>query len=77
MSLNPFFLRFIPAYVKLREELANRSLGDIYNVNVQFGEVITSDRVFKKELGGGSILDIGIYCVQVLSQDEVCMSQLI
>ena len=54
--------RFLPAYVKLQEELKNQTIGDVYSVNVLFGEVITSDRVFKKELGGGSVLDIGIYC---------------
>jgi dihydrodiol dehydrogenase / D-xylose 1-dehydrogenase (NADP) len=60
-----FANRFLPAYVKLREELEKKSIGDVYSVNVLFGEVITADRVFKKELGGGSILDIGIYCIQV------------
>ena len=60
-----FFLRFLPAYVKLQEELKNNTIGDVYSVNVLFGENITSDRVFKKELGGGSVLDIGVYCIQV------------
>jgi dihydrodiol dehydrogenase / D-xylose 1-dehydrogenase (NADP) len=55
----------LPAYVKLREELDRKSIGDVYSANVLFGEVINSDRVAKKELGGGSVLDIGIYCVQV------------
>ena len=58
--------RFVPAYVKLREELAAKTVGDIYSVNVNFGVVITSDRVFKKELGGGAVLDIGVYSIQVL-----------
>jgi hypothetical protein len=61
-----FRYRFVPAYVKLREELAAKAAGDIYSVNVNFGVVITSDRVFKKELGGGSVLDIGVYAIQVL-----------
>ena len=60
-----FFSRFLPAYVKLQEELKNKTIGDVYSVNVLFGENITSDRVFKKELGGGSVLDIGVYCIQV------------
>ena len=65
-TVNLLLSRFLPAYVKLREELAAKSVGDIYAVNVQFGVVITSDRVFYKELGGGATLDIGIYCIQVL-----------
>ena len=65
-TVKMFPSRFVPAYVKLREELAAKTVGDIYSVNVNFGVVITSDRVFKKELGGGAVLDIGVYSIQVL-----------
>lgn len=65
--MEALWTRFVPAYVKLREELAAKSIGDIRSVNVQFGVVITSDRVFKKELGGGATLDIGVYAIQFAS----------
>jgi len=34
-------------------------------VMVSFGEVIDAPRLHKKELGGGTVLDLGIYCVQL------------
>ena len=42
----------------------NVSIGEVFDVNSQFGVQIEADRVAKKELGGGALLDIGIYCVQ-------------
>jgi hypothetical protein len=35
------------------------------NMTVKSFITLAPDRVFKKELGGGSVLDIGIYCIQV------------
>ena len=40
------------------------AIGEVFDVNSQFGVQIEADRVAKKELGGGALLDIGIYCVQ-------------
>ena len=74
-TVKMFPSRFVPAYVKLREELAAKTVGDIYSVNVNFGVVITSDRVFKKELGGGAVLDIGVYSIQVLCKAVLLKSR--
>jgi predicted dehydrogenase len=51
--------------VKLREELANKSIGDVYSVNALFGHIEWRDRGFRKDLGAGTTLDMGIYCIQV------------
>lgn len=35
-------------------------------INCNFGRLINADRSMQKSLGGGSLLDIGIYCIQFL-----------
>ena len=55
----------MPSYKRLKEELDSGSIGKIQDVNSQFGVEIDADRVAKKELGGGALLDIGIYCVHL------------
>ncbi|OXA52541.1 trans-1,2-dihydrobenzene-1,2-diol dehydrogenase [Folsomia candida] len=58
--------RFFPTYMRLREEIDKGSIGDVLQVFVSFGVPISEvDRIKKKEFGGGSVLDIGIYCVQL------------
>ncbi|XP_012221120.1 trans-1,2-dihydrobenzene-1,2-diol dehydrogenase [Linepithema humile] len=57
--------RFFPVYDAIRKEIASGSLGDIYQVIVPFGfKMPDIDRITKKELGGGTILDLGVYCLQ-------------
>lgn len=60
--------RFLPAYNKLMEELKNDVVGDVYYVTSCFGVPLDNiDRVSKKNLGGGTILDLGIYTVNAIS----------
>ncbi|XP_020289383.1 trans-1,2-dihydrobenzene-1,2-diol dehydrogenase-like [Pseudomyrmex gracilis] len=57
--------RCFPVYDAIRKELASGSLGDIHQVNVNFGfDLSDIIRVTTKELGGGTILDLGVYCLQ-------------
>lgn len=56
--------RFIPATEKVLELLKNGDIGEVKFVYADFGfkaEYDTEGRVFNKQLGGGSLLDIGIY----------------
>lgn len=56
--------RFIPATEKLIELLSDNSIGDIVSVRADFGfkgDLNLESRVYNKKLGGGSLLDIGIY----------------
>jgi len=57
--------RCIPSYQALKQELAQATIGDVKQVLCTFGAVIEADRLHKKELGGGSILDLGVYTVQL------------
>ena len=56
--------RFTPLYVKLREWIRNSVIGDIRMVQADFGfrsEWDPEGRLFNPDLGGGALLDVGIY----------------
>ena len=66
---NVFFMeamwtRFIPAVVKAKEWIDEGLIGDVREVHATFfgkTKYDTSDRVISFELGGGALLDIGVY----------------
>jgi len=56
--------RFIPAIEKLIELLDKKVIGDLISVHADFGfkgDFNLQGRVYNKSLGGGALLDIGIY----------------
>src|SRR5450755_1164205 len=58
--------KFLPQYQKLQELIAGGELGEIRNVLIDFGFIPqppVPPRLFDPALGGGSLLDIGIYNV--------------
>ena len=64
--MEALWTKFLPHYKKLQELLQQKTLGDIKSVLVNFGFKTTTShppRLFDPALGGGSLLDIGIYNV--------------
>jgi predicted dehydrogenase len=62
--------RFLPAYVALRDLLADGRIGDPLLVESDFGfrmPVMSDHRLFDRRLGGGALLDLGVYPVQLCS----------
>jgi len=58
--------KFLPQYQKVQELIAAGDLGDIKSILVNFGfipQVPAPPRLYDPALGGGSLLDIGIYNV--------------
>jgi predicted dehydrogenase len=58
--------RFLPVYVALGELLQTQPLGRITRVETDFGFVGSTDphhRLNDRALGGGALLDLGIYCL--------------
>ncbi|MEP0266850.1 Gfo/Idh/MocA family oxidoreductase [Dokdonia sp.] len=56
--------RFIPATEKLLDILHKNVIGDVLFIRADFGfkgDANLESRVYNKKLGGGSLLDIGIY----------------
>uniref|UniRef100_A0A182QFW5 Trans-1,2-dihydrobenzene-1,2-diol dehydrogenase n=1 Tax=Anopheles farauti TaxID=69004 RepID=A0A182QFW5_9DIPT len=58
--------RFFPHYRLVRERIDRGELGEIREVDVEFGFVLSDiDRLRMKSLGGGTVLDLGVYTIQV------------
>ncbi|XP_037034560.1 trans-1,2-dihydrobenzene-1,2-diol dehydrogenase-like [Bradysia coprophila] len=58
--------RFYPSYQYLRQQIESGSLGEIQQVNVTMGSLIAHvERMAKNELGGGVVLDLGVYTIQL------------
>jgi predicted dehydrogenase len=58
--------KFLPQYQKVQELIAAGELGEIKNVLIDFGfipQAPVPSRLYDPVLGGGSLLDIGIYNV--------------
>ena len=58
--------RFLPHYLKVREMISEGMIGEVKGVLANFGFKPTDpvpDRLFNPALGGGALLDIGIYPV--------------
>jgi predicted dehydrogenase len=59
---------FLPHYQFVLNELARKTYGPLFKVEADFGfscEYDEASRLFRKSLGGGSLLDIGIYPIFV------------
>lgn len=62
--MEAMWMRFIPAVVKARELLHGGAIGDVLMLQADFGfrvEFDPNSRLFAPELGGGALLDVGVY----------------
>jgi len=67
-----FWSRFLPSYRKLKEILRDGLIGQVHSVQADIGynakkKADVRDRIFKPELAGGGVMDIGCYGVQLAS----------
>jgi predicted dehydrogenase len=68
--MEAMWTRFLPIIVKVRQWLANELIGRVRMVTADFGfraDWNPKHRLFNPELGGGALLDIGVYCVSMSS----------
>lgn len=57
--------RCFPVHAEVRRLLAEEAVGDVKLVKAYFGSPqLHIPRSVEKELGGGALLDIGVYCLQ-------------
>jgi predicted dehydrogenase len=64
--MEAMWTRFQPAVVRLRELIADGAIGEVRSVQADLGvqrEFDPADRMFALELGGGALLDLGVYVV--------------
>jgi predicted dehydrogenase len=68
--MEAMWTRFLPHVVEIRRLIAEGALGDLVTVIADHGQWFTEDakhRLFAPELGGGALLDLGIYPVSFAS----------
>jgi dihydrodiol dehydrogenase / D-xylose 1-dehydrogenase (NADP) len=68
--MDGMWTRFFPAVVQLRKMLSTAALGKVLAVEADFGihfKVGPEHRIFNLDLGGGTLLDLGIYPVSFVS----------
>jgi predicted dehydrogenase len=66
LLVEAMWTRFLPTMVRVREILAAGTLGEIVYVTAEHGQWFAEDashRLFAPALGGGALLDLGIYPV--------------
>ena len=64
--MEAMWTRFQPAVVALRDLVADGAIGEVRSVQADLGvarEYDPSDRLFDPALGGGALLDLGVYVV--------------
>ncbi len=62
--MEALWTRFIPSFIKAKELVENGTIGEVKNIVADFGfrsNHSPESRIFNPKLGGGSILDVGIY----------------
>jgi predicted dehydrogenase len=68
--MEAMWTRFLPHVVALREIVARGDLGELVNVEADHGKWFAPDpnfRLFAPELGGGAVLDLGVYPISFAS----------
>jgi predicted dehydrogenase len=69
-AMEAMWTRFLPHTAIIRDWLAQGVLGDVVTVTADHGEWFAEDagfRLFAPELGGGALLDLGVYPVSFAS----------
>jgi predicted dehydrogenase len=62
--------RFFPLMEEVRRLVSEGAIGEVRMLNVDFGfrtELDPASRLFDQSLGGGALLDVGVYCVSFAS----------
>ena len=68
--MEAMWTRFLPHVIELRRLLAEGALGELVTVTADHGQWFAEDRehrLFAPELGGGALLDLGVYPVSFAS----------
>lgn len=69
LAMEAMWTRYLPHMVRLREILADGALGEIRAVTADHTQLLPSDpahRLNSLELGGGALLDLGIYPISFI-----------
>lgn len=61
--MEAMWTRFLPLCIYMKEKFLNGEFGRILHMQISFGEKaeLSKQRLFKANLGGGALMDIGVY----------------
>lgn len=68
--MEAMWTRFLPVYSQVHRWIDDGEIGELVHLNASFGFAGNFDpkgRLFDRELGGGALLDVGVYTVSFLS----------
>jgi dihydrodiol dehydrogenase / D-xylose 1-dehydrogenase (NADP) len=68
--MEAMWTRYLPAVIKARELLADGAIGEVWQVRADFGfrsDLDPQGRLLNPLLGGGALLDVGIYPISFAS----------
>ncbi|MFW9993530.1 MAG: Gfo/Idh/MocA family protein [Candidatus Odinarchaeota archaeon] len=68
--MEAMWTRFFPIHIELRRLLGKKTIGDVRMIMADFGfkgEINLDNRLYNPHLGGGALLDVGIYPVSLSS----------
>ncbi len=68
--MEAMWTRYLPVMVKVRQLLADGAIGDVRMLQANFGfrtDLNPQGRLFDLHLGGGALLDVGVYTVSLAS----------
>ena len=67
LLVEAMWTKYFPAIKKVEELLDNGSLGEIVHIQGDLSYPLgrSKDRLYKKEMGGGALLDLGIYPISI------------
>lgn len=65
--MEAMWTRFLPLYTFIKEKFTSGQFGKIEHMQITFGDKATmpKERLLKADLGGGALLDIGVYGISV------------
>lgn len=64
--MEAMWMKCLPAFLKAKEWFENGRIGEIKAIRADFSNVCEfdeNDRLFRPELGGGALLDLGVYTI--------------
>jgi len=64
--MEAMWMRYLPVFQKMESLIKEGAIGEVKYIHSQFGFEMTPDtnrRMYDPTLGGGALLDIGVYCL--------------
>lgn len=71
LLMEAMWTRYLPAHLVARELVNDGAIGEVRSLTAEFGINVPYDpdhRLFNAELGGGALLDLGVYPLALASQ---------